>query len=214
MTFLMHWSFKTGYHEIAAKKFLSTGAPFPACKSWKRFHGPGSVEGWILVEADSADACYEHAAEWAECLDWEVTPVLTDDQAGPLIAKAYSWISRHTECFIPSVWSILSWNWLITGLSHAWRSCIALIFLITIFVFRILFPSVDWGWCCCFWVVWKVSNRFSAWFFIVEHILIFLISFLFLLSLVACIGNLSLNFSSTIFPLTLSLTTRLVAFKL
>ena len=90
MTFLMHWSFKTGYHEIAAKKFLSSGAPFPACKSWKRFHGPGSVEGWIIVEADSADACYEHAAEWAEYLDWEVTPVLTDEQAGPLIAKAYN----------------------------------------------------------------------------------------------------------------------------
>ena len=63
-------------------KFLATGAPFPECKSWKRLHGPGSVEGWILVEADSADACYEHAAEWAECLDWEVTPVLTDEQAG------------------------------------------------------------------------------------------------------------------------------------
>ena len=90
MTFLMHWSFKTGYHEIAARKFLATGAPFPECKSWKRFHGPGSVEGWILVEADNADACYEHAAEWAECLDWEVTPVLTDEQAGPLMAKVYS----------------------------------------------------------------------------------------------------------------------------
>ena len=90
MTFLMHWSFKTGYHEIAAKKFLATGAPFPECKSWKRWHAPGSVEGWILVEADNADACYEHAAEWAECLDWEVTPVLSDEQAGPLIAKAYS----------------------------------------------------------------------------------------------------------------------------
>ena len=62
MTFLMHWSFKTGYHEIAAKKFLATGAPFPECKSWKRWHAPGSVEGWILVEADNADACYEHAA--------------------------------------------------------------------------------------------------------------------------------------------------------
>ena len=90
MTFLMHWSFKTGYHEIAAKKFLATGAPFPECKSWKRFHAPGSVEGWILVEADTADACYEHAAEWAECLNWDVTPVLTDDQAGPLMTKAYS----------------------------------------------------------------------------------------------------------------------------
>ncbi len=90
MTFLMHWSFKTGYHEIAARKFLATGAPFPNCKSMKRFHGPGSVEGWILVEADNADACYEHAAEWAECLDWEVTPVLSDEQAGTLMAKIYS----------------------------------------------------------------------------------------------------------------------------
>ena len=45
MTFLMHWSFKTGYHEIAAKKFLATGAAFPECKSWKRWHAPGSVEG-------------------------------------------------------------------------------------------------------------------------------------------------------------------------
>ena len=90
MTFLMHWTFKTGYHAIAAKKFLSTGAPFPECKSWKRFHAPGPLEGWILVEADNADACYEHVAEWAECLDWKVTPVLTDDQAGPLMAKAYS----------------------------------------------------------------------------------------------------------------------------
>ena len=89
----MHWSFKTGYHEIAAKKFLATGAPFPDCKSWKRFHAPGSVEGWILVEADNANACYEHAAEWAECLNWEVTPVLTDEEAGPLMAKAYNWLA-------------------------------------------------------------------------------------------------------------------------
>ena len=69
MTFLMHLSFKTVYHEIAAKKFLATGAPFHECKSWKRWPAPGSVEGWILVEADNAGACYEHAAEWAECLD-------------------------------------------------------------------------------------------------------------------------------------------------
>jgi len=90
MTFLTHWSFKAGYHEIAAKKFLSTGAPFPECKSWKRLHGPGSVEVWILNDADNADAYCEHAAEWAGYLDWQVTPVLTHEQAGPLIAKACS----------------------------------------------------------------------------------------------------------------------------
>jgi len=66
---LMHWSFKAGYHEIAAKQFLATGAPFPECKFWQLWHAPGSDEGWILVEADNADACYEHASEWAESLD-------------------------------------------------------------------------------------------------------------------------------------------------
>ena len=90
MTFLMHWSFKTGYHEKAARQFLATGAPMPECKSWQRFHAPGSVQGWIIVETDDAGVCYEHAAEWAEFLDWNVTPVFTDDQAGPLIAKVYS----------------------------------------------------------------------------------------------------------------------------
>ena len=33
---------------------------------------------------------YEHAAEWAECLNWDMTPVLTDEEAGPLMGKAYS----------------------------------------------------------------------------------------------------------------------------
>ena len=66
------------------------GCAFPQVQVLEGWHAPGSVEGWILVEADNADACYEHAAEWAECLDWEVTPVLSDEQAGPLIAMAYS----------------------------------------------------------------------------------------------------------------------------
>ncbi|HJN35396.1 MAG: DUF3303 domain-containing protein [Prochlorococcus sp.] len=88
--YIMHWSFKTGFHEKAARKFLATGAPLPAMKSWQRFHAPGSIEGWILVETDNPGDLYEHAAEWAEYLDWEVTPVFTDEQAGPLIAKVYT----------------------------------------------------------------------------------------------------------------------------
>ena len=90
MTFLMHWTFKTGFHEKAARKFMATGAPMPECKSWKRFHAAGSVQGWIIVETEDPQACYEHAAEWAECLDWTVIPVFTDEQAGALISKVYN----------------------------------------------------------------------------------------------------------------------------
>ena len=35
-------------------------------------------------------ALYEHAAEWAEFLEWETTPVFTDNEAGPICAKVYS----------------------------------------------------------------------------------------------------------------------------
>ena len=78
MTFLMHWSFKTGYHEIAAKKFLATGAPFPECKSWKRLHGPGSVEGWILLRQTMLTPVMSMLQSGPSALI-EVTPVLTDE---------------------------------------------------------------------------------------------------------------------------------------
>ena len=53
-------------------------------------HDPGSVEGWIVLEAENTDACCDHVAERAEYLDWEVTPVLPNKQAGPLLAKIYT----------------------------------------------------------------------------------------------------------------------------
>ena len=53
-------------------------------------HAPGSVERWIVAEAENTDACYEHVAEWVECLDWKVTPVLPNEQAGPWMAKIYT----------------------------------------------------------------------------------------------------------------------------
>ncbi len=60
-----------------------------------RFHAHGSVEDWILVEADDADAFDEHVPEWAEFLDRDVTSVLIDEQAGLWIANKYS---RSSTC--------------------------------------------------------------------------------------------------------------------
>ena len=90
MLYVQHWKFKPGYHQKGAEKFLATGAPYPGVKSFSRYHAPGSLEGWIVVKTDDPKALYEHAAEWAEFLDWETTPVLTDEEAGPICAKVYS----------------------------------------------------------------------------------------------------------------------------
>lgn len=67
--------------EVAKATFSGFVDPLNLCSNPR--HGPGSVEAWILVEADNADAWYEHAAEWAECLAWGLTPVPSEEQAGP-----------------------------------------------------------------------------------------------------------------------------------
>ena len=90
MLYIQHWKFKTGYHEQAARKFLATQAPYPRANMLGRYHGPGSLEGWILVETDDPTALYEHVAEWGEFMEWETIPVFTDEEAGPVVAKIYS----------------------------------------------------------------------------------------------------------------------------
>ena len=48
------------------------------------------IRGWIVIDFDDPKAIYEHAAEWAEFLDWETTPVLTDEETGLICGKIYS----------------------------------------------------------------------------------------------------------------------------
>ena len=52
-----------------------------------RYHAPRSLEGWILVKTEDPKPLFEHAAQWAEYLDWETTPVITDEEAGPICMK-------------------------------------------------------------------------------------------------------------------------------
>ena len=53
-----------------------------------RHNAPGSLEGWILIKVEDTKALYEHAAEWAEFLDWETTSVFTDEEAGYIYQKS------------------------------------------------------------------------------------------------------------------------------
>ena len=90
MLYVQHWSFKTGYHQKGAEKFLGGGGDYPGVEMIGRYHAPGSLEGWIVLKTEDTKAIYQHAAEWAEFLNWETTPVFTDEEAGPIVAKVYS----------------------------------------------------------------------------------------------------------------------------
>jgi hypothetical protein len=66
------WRTVPGKYKAAVEQFLSTGGPVPAgCKALGRWHVPGSVLGWHLIEADDLTAAAHHVAEWGDVLECE-----------------------------------------------------------------------------------------------------------------------------------------------
>ena len=64
---------------------------YPRVEMIGRYHAPGSFfRGLDSFKTDDPKAIYQHAAEWAEFLNWETTHVFTDEEAGPIVAKVYS----------------------------------------------------------------------------------------------------------------------------
>ena len=53
-----------------------------------RWHVPGSVLGWHLVEGDLT-AVAEHVAQWADLLECEVYPVTEDNEAVAAANKVF-----------------------------------------------------------------------------------------------------------------------------
>ena len=89
MKYMMSWTIKPDCFKAAVARFLSTGAPLPeGMKLIGRWHAPGSTRGWLLVEGTIEDA-YEHASEWADLLEMQVTPVVEDAEAGAIAAKVH-----------------------------------------------------------------------------------------------------------------------------
>lgn len=84
MQYMMESKIKPGCFEKVHTKFLKAGAPMPEGSTLiGRWHAPGSVNGWLVVETNKPETVHVHAAEWGELIEWQTTPVLTDKQAGP-----------------------------------------------------------------------------------------------------------------------------------
>ena len=89
MKYMIYWKIPPGCHKPAAESFLSSGAPVPeGMKTVGRWHAPGSSYGWHLAEGD-AEAVAQHAAEWANLLELQITPVIEDAEAASSLAKVY-----------------------------------------------------------------------------------------------------------------------------
>jgi hypothetical protein len=75
--------------KTAIEQFLGTGGPVaPGAKTIGRWHAPGSVIGWHLIEGDLA-AVSQHVAEWAELLEYDIYPVMDDAEAAAVAKKMF-----------------------------------------------------------------------------------------------------------------------------
>lgn len=90
MKYMLNWKIACENHRSAGVGFLKSGAPAPeGLKIIGRWHGPGSVTGWSLVESDDPKAVFEHVAQWSEFLELQTTPVLEDDEAAEALSRVY-----------------------------------------------------------------------------------------------------------------------------
>lgn len=90
MKVMVVWKTVPGKYETAVEQFLKTGGPVPpGAKSIGRWHVPGSIMGWHLIEADDMTAVAQTVAEWAEVLEIEVYPVIEDAAAGAAAKKVF-----------------------------------------------------------------------------------------------------------------------------
>jgi len=89
MKTMIVWRTVPGKYKAAVDIFLKTGAPLPdGVKALGRWHVPGSILGWHLMEGDPAIIA-EHVAVWADLLELEIHPVIEDDAAGAAAQKIH-----------------------------------------------------------------------------------------------------------------------------
>ena len=89
MKFMSSWKIRPGTHSAAVDRFLAGQATPPnGVTLLGRWHSP-SGNGWTLYETDDPAALYENGALWSDLLETQVTPVVEDAVAGPVLARVY-----------------------------------------------------------------------------------------------------------------------------
>ena len=90
MKFMVTWRTRPGLYKQAVQQFLKTGGgPPKGFKTVGRWHVPGSVLGWHLLEGDDPGGLAEHVAEWADVLELELNPVIEDAAAAQAAANVF-----------------------------------------------------------------------------------------------------------------------------
>lgn len=86
MLFHIRYKFTTQFRDQAQKRFKETGAlPPEGVKMLGRWHSVAGRKGFMIAESSDAFAIGKWVQGWTDLLSFEITPVLTDEEAAKLI---------------------------------------------------------------------------------------------------------------------------------
>jgi len=80
MLFMISYSFAPHDRDMVQERFKTTGGgPGPGATMLGRWHDIGGHRGFVLAESNDAIAIGRWLQEWTDALEFEVTPVNTDE---------------------------------------------------------------------------------------------------------------------------------------
>lgn len=87
MHFITMWTFTPERRDAATQRFGETGAPAPdGVTMLSRWHDVAGGRGFAVCEADDAMLIAKYCREWNDLLEFEIVPVINDEQLGAVLA--------------------------------------------------------------------------------------------------------------------------------
>ena len=92
MKFMVSWTTYPGKWQEATNRFLKMRAehrpPVKGVQPVGEWISIDSSRGWSVVESESVDAVYEGNAQWSDLMELHTVPILSHDEAEPILRKA------------------------------------------------------------------------------------------------------------------------------
>ena len=88
MNFMITFPLTRQDYKERVARFLETGAPPPAGVTLHgRWFTASHNKGFMLVETTDPKALFRWTSEWADVIDFQIEPVVSDNEAGPILKE-------------------------------------------------------------------------------------------------------------------------------
>jgi len=86
MLFMVTFPLTRQDYEERVSRFKETGAPPPEGVTLKgRWFTASHSKGFMLIESDDTKAMYRYVSEWASLIEFQIEPVVTDEEAASVL---------------------------------------------------------------------------------------------------------------------------------